>query len=122
MLVKLYYRTTDYRGFEDFIETRPEYVKVMEFPLVEMTGATPDVWAADFYECAGEAVGIHRLPCPGDMILYADTAYMFVDRDEDIDQLCVGTHEPSGMALIKITYELAETIKMIFELNEGGPV
>ena len=120
MLVKLYYRTTEYRGFDDFVKTRPEYIRVMEFPLVEMTGHTPVSWAQDFKDATRTSIGIKRTPKAGDVMMCGETTYLFVPSNEPMEQSHIAVPGYADTAVIKITPTLSETIKMIFDTDERG--
>lgn len=119
MLVKLYYNRNEYYNYEQFINDKPSFDRVLEYPAVEMVGSSFGGWANDFLESTLADVVIERTPKQGDLIICGATVLLYINKTEQLDQNKIEIPDNSELCLIKLQSTPAENARILLEHNEG---
>lgn len=87
-MIRLYFRASEYRGFDDFITSYPDYYRVTEYPEAEMLGVGLAGWARDLVRITRTAEwqqNGRRAIQPGDLMVCKQDVCLFVLHSDDID-------------------------------------
>ena len=119
-LVQLHYRSSEYRGFDDFITAKPEYYQVTEYPVAEMMGTDPVGWAEDFVELTGSepwrSQNRRRIK-PGDIMIVGKRVFLFMAADESGSPGPL-PHWPM-LAIRDLGHNTSQAILTILNYNDG---